>query len=216
MSDTDSLASDLLPPMSGANWSASTSFTTLSQVSQPDCDGVGDLEHIIGGNKFTQSPMWSLSWEDDLIMTGVRSFDIKAYDIALGGYADLGWGDDVRSQASWATSGNFTSGVNAFVNAVSGTAPFLAGSPDFSYLWSNVKNASASTYAVYPPQLMINNIAWDYLNYTFAHEGRIPPLIEDNRLDAQYPNPTYVAYSGPWALATTVRAAVRQHQRRRL
>ena len=29
-------------------------------------------------------------------MTGVRSFDIKAYDNALAGYADLGWGDDLR------------------------------------------------------------------------------------------------------------------------
>ena len=37
-----------------------------------------------------------MSWEDDLIMTGVRSFDVKAYDNALAGYADLGWGDDLR------------------------------------------------------------------------------------------------------------------------
>ena len=29
-------------------------------------------------------------------MTGVRSFDIKAYDNSLAGYADLGWGDDLR------------------------------------------------------------------------------------------------------------------------
>ena len=29
-------------------------------------------------------------------MTGVRSFDIKAYDNSLAGYADLGWGDDPR------------------------------------------------------------------------------------------------------------------------
>ena len=35
-------------------------------------------------------------WEDDLIMTGVRSFDVKAYDNAFAGYVDLGWGDDIR------------------------------------------------------------------------------------------------------------------------
>ena len=29
-------------------------------------------------------------------MTGVRSFDVKAYDNALANYADLGWGDDLR------------------------------------------------------------------------------------------------------------------------
>ena len=41
--------------------------------------------------------LWSqYSWEDDLVMTGVRSFDIKAYDNSLAGYADLGWGDDPR------------------------------------------------------------------------------------------------------------------------
>ena len=28
-------------------------------------------------------------------MTGVRSFDIKAYDNSLADYADLGWGDDL-------------------------------------------------------------------------------------------------------------------------
>jgi hypothetical protein len=29
-------------------------------------------------------------------MTGVRSFDVKAYDDLFGGFVDLGWGDDVR------------------------------------------------------------------------------------------------------------------------
>ena len=37
-------------------------------------------------------PVWAVSWEDDLVMTNVRSFDVKAYDNAFGGYADLGWG----------------------------------------------------------------------------------------------------------------------------
>ena len=41
--------------------------------------------------------LWGVyGWEDDLVMTGVRSFDIKAYDNALAAYADLGWGDDPR------------------------------------------------------------------------------------------------------------------------
>ena len=30
-------------------------------------------------------------------MTGVRSFDIKAYDNSLAAYADLGWGDDLAA-----------------------------------------------------------------------------------------------------------------------
>ena len=42
------------------------------------------------------SPLWNISWEDDLIMSGVRSFDVKAYDNSFPGYVDLGWGDDLR------------------------------------------------------------------------------------------------------------------------
>ena len=45
-------------------------------------------------------PVWAVSFEDDLVMTNVRSFDVKAYDSVLGNYADLGWGDDVRFAAS--------------------------------------------------------------------------------------------------------------------
>ena len=40
-------------------------------------------------------PVWAVSFEDDLVMTNVRSFDVKAYDNSFGGYADLGWADDL-------------------------------------------------------------------------------------------------------------------------
>ena len=36
------------------------------------------------------SALWSNTWEDDLIMTGVRSFDIKAFDPLIVNYVDLG------------------------------------------------------------------------------------------------------------------------------
>ena len=48
-----------------------------------------------GDQGHSRSP-GSAVWEDDLIMTGVRSFDIKAYDDVFAGYVDLGWGDDLR------------------------------------------------------------------------------------------------------------------------
>jgi len=38
------------------------------------------------------------SWDDDLIMTNVRSFDVKLCDNALPGHMDLGWDDDLRLQ----------------------------------------------------------------------------------------------------------------------
>ncbi len=97
-----------------------------------------------------QYALWNGSWEDDLIMTGVRSFDIKAYDNSKSDYVDLGWGDDAR---------------------LTGTIGFLNQTP---------------------PGITWNNQIYDTLNQTFAHEGRMPPLVEDQRLDASYPNPTYV------------------------
>ena len=57
-------------------------------------DGYGD-PGTNGGNFFysNSSPLWSaFSWEDDLIMTNVRSFDVKAYDNALGGLCRPGLG----------------------------------------------------------------------------------------------------------------------------
>ncbi len=42
-------------------------------------------------------------------MTNVRSFDVKAYDNALAGYADLGWGDDLRLYVPYQNDSNFTS-----------------------------------------------------------------------------------------------------------
>ena len=62
-------------------------------IPQPYNDGFGSITGFFAAS----SPLWSqYSWEDDLVMTGVRSFDIKAYDNSLAAYADLGWGDDPR------------------------------------------------------------------------------------------------------------------------
>jgi len=120
-----------------------------------------------------QQALWQLwqflSWEDELIMTNVRSFDVKAYDNSLANYADLGWGDDPRVTGPL---------VPQYLNT--GTqAPFLGGNSD--YTGNNV----------YPPRVQIQGQWWDYVNYTFAHEGRMPPLTTDQRYDAQYGPGTY-------------------------
>ena len=73
---------ELLPDMTG----------TFRLNPQPFNDGLGGSTGF-----FTSGPatLWSAySWEDDLVVTGVRSFDVKAYDNALAAYADLGWGDE--------------------------------------------------------------------------------------------------------------------------
>src|SRR5271157_4596126 len=115
-------------------------------------------------------PLWSqYSWEDDLIMTGVRSFDIKAYDNSLARYADLGWGDDLR---------NYPLSTNQNPNNTT-TLPFLNGTPNSTLV-------GKQGFTGLTPYLSWNNQWYDLINQTFAHEGRMPPLIEDNRYDAQY------------------------------
>ena len=129
-----------------------------------------------------QYTLWSLGWEDDLIMTGVRSFDIKAYDNALADYADLGYGDDTRIAGQVFIPdplGNYISPA-----AVS-PSPFLLGNADYL----NPKNTTLMYE--WPPTAPIKGVPTDYINQTFAHEGRVPPLFLDNRLDPQFPNTTY-------------------------
>src|SRR5271157_464514 len=125
-----------------------------------------------------QYTLWNLSWEDDLIMTGVRSFDIKAYDNTLAAYADLGWGDDPR--LTGLLSPQYL-GVSSKLTTPPYLIPYLAGNYD------PVNGYVAS------PAAYINNTKYDLLNRTFAHEGRMPPLVNDNRLDASYPNPLYTS-----------------------
>jgi hypothetical protein len=102
-------------------------------------------------------------------MTGVRSFDIKAYDNSLSAYADLGWGDDLR---------------------LTGTAvPQYHNQTPLTTTWGG--------------------FLYDTYGQTFAHEGRTPPLFEDQRFDAQFgqvlpntypstPNPPYNANYGSY------------------
>jgi prepilin-type N-terminal cleavage/methylation domain-containing protein len=135
-------------------------------------DGYGDPSSNGANTFFTNTAgtvnLWnSLSWEDDLIMTGVRSFDVKAYDNALAGYADLGWGDDLRLYTPFSTTSGY---VNNGLQYLNQTPPFIAWPP-------------LSTSPVYST-----------INQTFAHEGRMPPMVEDNRLDYQNPNSTYTTY----------------------
>ena len=116
--------------------------------------------------------LWNnLSWEDDLIMTGVRSFDVKAYDNALAGYGDLGWGDDLRCMSRYQNAQGYISPGQR--------RPTLPG---------RLPASPPLTVTTWPP-VNSGGIPYSTINQTFAHEGRMPPLIEDNRLDAQYPQP---------------------------
>jgi type II secretory pathway pseudopilin PulG len=141
---------NLLPPMiQPAGFTGD--FTLFRQNPDGFADGLGSNSLFWGTNALNQAGLWAVSWEDDLIMTGVRSFDIKAYDVSRADYVDLGWGDDPR----------ITAGTLQYLNTTPATTTWNAN-------------------------------LFDTLAQSFAHEGRMPPLFHDHRLDASYPNPTYV------------------------
>ncbi|HWE38028.1 MAG TPA: prepilin-type N-terminal cleavage/methylation domain-containing protein [Isosphaeraceae bacterium] len=81
-------------------------FVPLPPVSdQPFNDGAGAAAF------FPDLALPGLVWQDDLIATGVRSFDVKAYDAAMRTYVDLGYGVDQ----------GFFAGLNP--NGLNGTPP---------------------------------------------------------------------------------------------
>jgi hypothetical protein len=142
----DPMKVNLLATIDPAN-----SLTTNSNLTGVDIEGV-----------------WRQCWDDDLIMSGVRSFDIKAYDNSFPGYVDLGWGDDLRLYSSYSAAKNF-------INPIQGpnNFPLMLDKTPSPFTW---------------PPLAVSGIlphgtAFQTHTQTYAHEGRIPPLYNDNRLD---------------------------------
>ncbi|HKM56449.1 MAG TPA: prepilin-type N-terminal cleavage/methylation domain-containing protein [Isosphaeraceae bacterium] len=179
---------DLLPPMQRPN-SYSADFSFIRRKPDPYSDGRGAISNFWSGTAVAIDPLWSVSWEDDLIMTGVRSFDIKAYDNSKSDYVDLAWGDDLRLYQPYV-------GLPGAV--IPALPPGLGSTPPLT-VWPPVNPA-------------VNPVGQSYgtLAQTFAHEGRMPPLVADLRVDAQfgavpantYPvppiptNPNYANYTG--------------------
>ncbi len=154
---------NLLPPMADPS-NFTGNFSIIRQVQQPFSDAAGQSSAFWTGNNNVM--VWSQSWEDDLIMTNVRSFDVKAYDYAMGNYADLGWGDDLRLYTPYQNAAGFVGFT---------TPPAIASTPG-TLAWPPINSYYTPTY----PTLS-----------TLAHEGRMPPLQHDHRLDWQNPNPYY-------------------------
>jgi hypothetical protein len=147
-------------------------------------------ESVFLGTGGNVDPVWLVSWEDDLIMTNVRSFDVKAYDNAFGGYADLGWGDDLRLYVPYQNEQGFNP------QGLTLTAPpYLAQTP-------NVNGIPVPL--IWPP--LTTGAGYDTIGQTFAHEGRMPPITNDLRFDAQFgiasgaPN-SYLPVNSPILLA---------------
>jgi len=167
---------NLLPPLAQPP-TFNGLFSVFRRTSQLFCDTWGETSLFWGGANASEAPLWSVSWEDDLIMTNVRSFDVKAYDNAFAGYADLGWGDDLRLYVPYSTNPAY---LYTGLNALTGP-PALAGTPPLLQ-W---------------PPLSTTGLVYGTLA-TFAHEGRMPPMVADLRFDAHYGAATYpgFAYTG--------------------
>ena len=106
-------------------------------------------------------------------MTGVRSFDVKAYDNSLGGYGDLGWGDDVLGYP-----------LSTNQNPNTANPPFLLGTP-------NTGLTGNPGFNQFPPYLIIQRELLRPDQSDVRARRADAALVEDNRLDAQFPNPTY-------------------------
>ena len=139
-------------------------FSIIRRTPQLFSDALSD--HVMSlflTNGGGVDPVWSVSWEDDLVMTNVRSFDVKAYDNAYGGYADLGWADDLRLWLPYANLAGYVA-----PNGI----PGLAGTPPIT-IW---------------PPVQVGGSGFNTLTQTLAHEGRMPPLTTDNVYDNQFGN----------------------------
>lgn len=131
-------------------------------------DGIGVNNYFFNTTTAIPTmPLWNnLSWEDDLIMTNVRSFDVKAYDPSFGGYVDLGWADDMRLYLPYMNySGSLVGGISI---------PALYQTPQ-TLIWPPLN-----------PQTEPTAQTFNTITQTFAHEGRMPPLVNDLRFDAQF------------------------------
>lgn len=84
-----------LPPMNGDV--IPNTATPYRLNPQLFCDGAGSpfFASLAGARP---DALWLNAWENDLIATGVRSFDVKAFDPTVKTYVDLGYGAEQNPQ----------------------------------------------------------------------------------------------------------------------
>jgi hypothetical protein len=158
-------------------------------------DGFGSASNVLSMygtvNAAGTISLWPSAGEPDLIMTGVRSFDIKAYDDLYAGYVDLGWKNDVRIGGNLPEFNMLTDNTDNTIN--NKKYNFLNGTPSTAYSpFAGSPFNTTSPYGGTP----LAGTSWLPTMATFGHEGRMPPLTFDNRADAQYPSGYYPKYTG--------------------
>ncbi len=159
------------------------------QLDQPYSDGFGSNSFLFAADALTDLPVTangSLPVAGDLLATNVRSFDVKAYDPNT---------KALSSRLNSLTGGPF--------------APAFSVAPDYYDLGYAADSIDAALLSlgltVDPVGLEALSFAAqeqayllsDVITSTFAHEGRMPPLIRDFRVDAQFPTFGRYRYPSP-------------------
>ena len=142
-------------------------------------DGAGSSSFVAAPSATTTVPISpNPIWEDDLLLTGVRSFDVKAYDPEPGVYNVPNPTYDPKDPTS-----------KPFLNG-----PFSAGYLDLGYGSTGIGTQNGHDGYIAGPNNDGGTIpkqlytAWQYTGQNvrqepqgFGHEGRMPPLFTDFR-----------------------------------
>jgi prepilin-type N-terminal cleavage/methylation domain-containing protein len=173
---------NVLPPMNTVTFGGSpfTPATPFRVTAQPNTDNSGSPHFaIVPSPPFpTADYLWRQSWEDDLLMTGVRSFDVKAYDNAYAGYVDLGWGNDLRQYMGYIPTNTLTGLAPQYLGDLNTLPGVILWPPPNNGTWPPTSNLPGAS-------------VYDLIGQTYAHEGRIPPKVIDGRVDPQNPIQTW-------------------------
>ena len=111
-------------------------------------------------------------------MTDVRSFDVKAYDNSSAATSTWAGADDLRLYLPYQLRAGYLYSAN--IPAVPTAPPYLTG--------TTTPITGRPDPHQQPTGRRQHTTRRNFDTFqTFAHEGRMPPLVEDNRLDAQNP-----------------------------
>ena len=186
-------SANFMPPIPNTLTLIPTTTTLLRATTLANSDNAGSLNFAAitppANSNLGVDALWRQLWEDDLILTGVRSFDVKAYDDAYPGFVDLGWADDGRLWAPYApylpanALSNWTPPLLGFTGGTAGPSGTNVSTATALCLSGGLFNWPPSPTS--PPTTPTSQ--FDLYNGTLAHEGRMPPLVWDQRLDYQTP-----------------------------
>ncbi len=158
-------------PLTGTN-PAITSANYLPPITAPGSLAQPPFSDGAGSASFVAIPgAANRVWEDDLVLTNVRSFDVKAYDLYAGlynttingffsaGYQDLGYG------------------ANPYIPDTANPGKFVLG--------SYVGGPHGTTYNATQTAVPWQAVGGEPVG--FGHEGRIPSLSGDYRMHPRRP-----------------------------